>query len=129
MREAVAIALQLLALFTLCGSTRHTNIPPIDDSDYSYESGYYAPGSARVDYEYEYEAEIFPMFPLCSDERLNELVANLLRECANISTDPLRMPMERMRILYECGEPGIELFTECYEMEVYDSFSACVHRQ
>ena len=89
MREAVAIALQLLALFTLCGSARHTNVPPIDDSDYSYESGYYAPGSAGVDYEYEYEADIFPMFPLCSDERLNELVANLLRECANISTDPL----------------------------------------
>ena len=107
MGETVALALHLLTLFILCGSR---SVPPIDDSDYYYGSGYY---------EYEYEAEIFPMFPLCSDERLNELVANLRSECVNISTDSLLMPLERVRILCECGEPGIELFTECFEAEVY----------
>ena len=67
MREAVAIAVHLLDLFTLYESTVYTNAPPVDESDYSHIDVVTMNMSTC-------RAEIFPIFPLHGMDLHSQLV-------------------------------------------------------
>ena len=73
---------------------------------------------------YTHEQIIFPVVLDCSEDRLNELDANLPSGCTDGPDDLHTITDQRIKVFCECGEPGIKLFTECYSWELEDPISA-----